>query len=46
MARIAGKAVSLSSVNPPRLAGRGRQKEMGQNGLKRFTGICAAGKMA
>lgn len=42
MALIAGKAVSLSLANPLRPVRR-REKEMGQNGLKRFTGICAAG---
>lgn len=46
MALIAVNAGSLSLANPSGLVGRGREKEMGQNGLKRFTGICAAGKMA
>lgn len=46
MALIVKEAASLSSVNPLRLLGRGRGKEMGQNELKRFTSTCAAGKMA
>lgn len=45
MASMAKKAASLSFVIPLRLGGRGREKEVGQNELKRFTGICAAGKM-
>lgn len=45
MALIAKEAVSLSLVIPLGLVGRRREKEMGQNGLKRFTIICAAGKM-
>lgn len=46
MALIVKEAASLSLVNPLRLLGRGRGKEMGQNELKRFTSTCAAGKMA
>lgn len=45
MASIPKKAASLSFLIPLRLGGRRRQKEVGQNELKRFTGICAAGKM-
>lgn len=46
MALIAKKAASLSFVIPLRLGGRRRQKEVGQNELKRFTAIWAADKMA
>lgn len=46
MGLIVKEAASLSLVNPLRLLGRGREKEMGQNELKRFTSVCAAGKMA
>lgn len=46
MALIARKAVSLSLLIPLRLGGRRRERKMGQNGLKRFTGICVAGQMA
>lgn len=46
MTLIAKKAASLGFVIPLRLGGRRRKKEVGQNELKRFTGICAAGKMA
>lgn len=45
MALIAKKAASWSFVIPLRLGGR-RPNEVGQNELKRFTGIWAAGKMA
>lgn len=47
---IAGEAASLSWANPQRPVGwrrveGGVEKGAGQNGLKRFTGICAAGEM-